>query len=221
MIFLFVLLALLGLLALVALLPLGVSVRFEDEGFFLAAHAGPVKLTLFPRPEKAEKQKKSRQPKKEKKPKKESEEKPKEPSPRLQPTLGGLVELLEGVIPALADTLDRLRRKLTVEELTVYYTSAAADPYYAAMHYGKMSAVLEGGLPTFQRWFRVKKCDTAVSVSFDGEGDRLYFAAKLSLRIWELIYIALGMYPALKALVTFMRTSRGGKAEENGKASHQ
>ena len=59
----------LGIIALLAVLPLGVSVRYDEDGAVVKVIAGPVKITLFPRP------------KKEKKPKKE---KPSTPVPAVQ-----------------------------------------------------------------------------------------------------------------------------------------
>lgn len=60
----------LGILALLAVLPLGVAVRYDEDGALVRIIAGPVKITLFPRP------KKDKKPKKEKKPKdKKSKEK--------------------------------------------------------------------------------------------------------------------------------------------------
>ena len=50
----------LGILTLLAILPLGVSVKYDEDGAVVKLIAGPVKITLFPR------KKKDRKPKKEK-----------------------------------------------------------------------------------------------------------------------------------------------------------
>lgn len=68
----------LGILALLAVLPLGVSVRYDSDGAVVRVIAGPLKITLFPRP------KKEKKPQKEKKPKPQKEaSKPQEP-PKLE-----------------------------------------------------------------------------------------------------------------------------------------
>lgn len=51
----------LGIITLLAVLPLGVSVLYDEDGAVVKVIAGPVKITLFPRP------KKDKKPKKEKK----------------------------------------------------------------------------------------------------------------------------------------------------------
>lgn len=61
----------LGILVLLAVLPLGVSVRYDEDGALVRIIAGPIKITLFPRPKKVKKPKKEKKPK-EKNPKQES-----------------------------------------------------------------------------------------------------------------------------------------------------
>lgn len=66
----------LGIIVLLAVLPLGVSVRYDEDGVLLRIIAGPIKITLLPRP------KKNKKPKKEKKKK---EKKPEDPKPTAAP----------------------------------------------------------------------------------------------------------------------------------------
>ena len=47
----------LGVLFLVAILPIGVRIRYNSDGALLKLIAGPVKITLFPRPSKKKKEK--------------------------------------------------------------------------------------------------------------------------------------------------------------------
>ncbi len=42
----------LGIAAVLAVLPLGVRIRYDAEGLLLKLVAGPVKITLIPRPKK-------------------------------------------------------------------------------------------------------------------------------------------------------------------------
>ena len=48
----------LGILVLLAILPLGVSVKYDEDGPVVKLIAGPVKITLFPRNKKDKKEKK-------------------------------------------------------------------------------------------------------------------------------------------------------------------
>ena len=57
----------LGIITLLAVLPLGVSVKYDEDGVLLKLIIGPVKITLFPRPKKDQKPKKKKEKTKEKK----------------------------------------------------------------------------------------------------------------------------------------------------------
>ena len=50
-------------------------------------------------------------------------------------------------------------------------------------------------------------------VSGRKKGDRIYIRAKLTLMIWEIIYVVCGLIPAVKA---YLRWNAGGKEEKNG-----
>ena len=50
----------LGILTLLAILPLGVSVRYDEDGAVVRVIAGPVKITLFPRKNKEKKPRKEK-----------------------------------------------------------------------------------------------------------------------------------------------------------------
>ena len=54
----------LGIVVLLAILPLGASVKYDADGLLVKLIAGPVKITLFPRPKKPQKEKKPKEPKK-------------------------------------------------------------------------------------------------------------------------------------------------------------
>ena len=51
----------LGIVLLLAVLPLGVRLRYNSEGMVLKIIAGPVKITLLPRPTKKKKEKKKKE----------------------------------------------------------------------------------------------------------------------------------------------------------------
>ncbi|MBQ2057885.1 MAG: hypothetical protein II490_04535 [Oscillospiraceae bacterium] len=179
-----VVLIILLVLFLIALIPLGASFEYSEDGLLLAAHIGFIKIGILPKKEKGEKKKK-----------------------------GGTAEFILKVLEAVFNTLNRFRKKLTVNYLKFYYTSASPDPYDAAMNYGKSSALAGVVLPLAEKAFRIKKSDIRTFVSFDGEGDRIYISAKLTLMIWEIIYVVCGLIPAVKA---YLRWNAGGKEEKNG-----
>ena len=49
----------LGILTLLAVLPVGVSVKYDSDGPLVRLIVGPIKMTLFPRPQKEKKPKKT------------------------------------------------------------------------------------------------------------------------------------------------------------------
>ncbi len=205
-----VVLIILLVLFLIALIPLGASFEYSEDGLLLAAHIGFIKIGILPKKEKGEKKKKE----KKKKKKKKKEEKPDEEKPEPEKKKkGGTAEFILKVLEAVFNTLKKKKKKLTVNYLKFYYTSASPDPYDAAMNYGKSSALAGVVLPLAEKAFRIKKSDIRTFVSFDGEGDRIYISAKLTLMIWEIIYVVCGLIPAVKA---YLRWNAGGKEEKNG-----
>ncbi len=86
----------LAVLILIALLRLGVSVRYDEDGLFVSAFAGPVRIQVFPRSEKPKKKKKGK--KKDKKPSKAE----KEPDEKKK---GGGVNKLIDIISAVSEPL--------------------------------------------------------------------------------------------------------------------
>ena len=194
----------LAVLILLALLRLGVFAQYSEEGFLLRIIAGPLRFTVIPK--KPGKTGKEKPPKK----KKEKEEKP----PKEKK--GGPIELLKKYVPPVIDTLGRLRRKLRIDMLTVHFTSAAEDPFDAAMNFGRVSAAEGALIPLLENAFNIKRRDIGTGISFDGGGDKIYLEAKLTLALWEIIYIACGMLPALKRANT---ESKDRKVDTNERSS--
>ena len=51
----------LGILTLLAILPLGVSIKYDEDGAVVKLIAGPVRITLFPRQKKDKKNQKGKE----------------------------------------------------------------------------------------------------------------------------------------------------------------
>ena len=177
MTFLIVLGSIIAFFLLISLLRIGVSAEYSDEGLMAWAHAGPLRITLYPKEEKAEKKEKEKKPKK-------KEEKP-------QP---GVFSQLKSMLPDIKKALSRLKRKLLIKELTIYYLSAGAtDPAQAALTFGGISAGYGLIIPILENNFRIKKRDLRANVDFDAEEPYIYVKAKLSLAVWEAVYIGFGL----------------------------
>ena len=109
------LLAIFAALVLIGCIPVGVDARYNAEGVFLAAKLGPIRRQLLPQKPKKKRKQQKQQKKPEKAPEKAASQE-KKPNPILS---GGVDEILQ-LLDIVLDTLGDLRRKLRVNELTLY-----------------------------------------------------------------------------------------------------
>ncbi len=85
---------------------------------------------------------------------------------------------------------DKIKRRLTVDELTLWYQSAADDPADAAMAFGAASAGSDILLPLIGRELKIKKQDVRIGVDFTARESRVYAKAALSLPVYVIIRAA-------------------------------
>ena len=153
------LLAIFAALVLIGCIPVGVDARYNAEGVFLAAKLGPIRLQLLPQ---KPKKKKKQQKKPEKAPEKAASQE-KKPNPILSGGVDGILQLLDIVL----DTLGDLRRKLRVNELTLYVRIGGSDdPAKAAMGYGRAWAAIGAITPSLERLFVIKKRDIQPALDY-------------------------------------------------------
>ena len=153
------LLAIFAALVLIGCIPVGVDARYNAEGVFLAAKLGPIRLQLLPQ---KPKKKKKQQKKPEKAPEKAASQE-KTPNPILS---GGVDEILQ-LLDIVLDTLGDLRRKLRVNELTLYARIGGSDdPAKAAMGYGRAWAAIGAITPSLERLFVIKTRDIQPALDY-------------------------------------------------------
>lgn len=211
---------------LIALLRVGARVTLEGGVFGLKIIAGPVRLKLLPAgKDKAEKPKKEKpkkeKPKKEKpekeKPEKENPEKPPEEEKK-GPGIKITLELISTVLSAVGELLGRLRRKISIDKLTIHYTVASDDPYSAAMTFAYASAGINALMPAFENIFKIREHDVGAAVTFEKSEADIFIDAQLTIAIWEIIYIALAVWPVIKVILAQVKQ---GKVDKNGQTSDQ
>ena len=168
--------SILAFFLLISLLRVGINVEFSEDGILVLVMVGPIGIKIYP----AEKKKKKKKPKEKKKKKKEAEEEKKKP---------GLLTELKSYWPAIKKTLLRLKRKLLIKELTIYYLAAGPDPAQAALSFGGISAAFGIITAVFENNFRIKKRDLRTAVDFEAEEPYIYIKVKLSLAVWEAVYV--------------------------------
>lgn len=157
------LLVIFAVFVLIGCIPVGVDARYSADGVFLTAKLGPFRLQLLPQKPKKKPQKRKPQQKQPKKTPAKAEPQEKKPNPLLSGGVDGLMQLLDLAF----DTLGDLRRKLRVNELTLYVLIGGADdPAKAAMGYGRAWAAIGAITPSLERLFVIKKRDIQPALDY-------------------------------------------------------
>ena len=200
----------LGIVLLLAVLPLGVRLRYNSEGMVLKIIAGPVKITLLPRPPKKKKEKKKKEKKAEKAPAAQEETLPKPPQPPQAPKEkkpkgekgGSLLDFLPLVKTAL-DFLGDFRRKLRLDDLYLRLILAGNDPCDLAVNYGRAWTAVGNLLPQLEKWFVIKKRDIEVECDFEASETLVIAHLDLTITLGRLLAAVLKF--AVRALIEYLK----------------
>lgn len=206
----------LGILFLLAILPLGVSVRYDEDGAVVKVIAGPARITVFPRPQKG---------KKGKEPKKTDKQPQKEPNKQAEPAKtaqqakefsakaakeekpakksGGPITDFLPLVQIALDMLGAFRRRLRVNMLELRLVMAADDPCDLAVNYGRAWAAVGNLMPRLERVFVIKKRNIEVECDFETSQTRVM--ARLDLTITLGRIIATAVVYGIKALIEFLK----------------
>lgn len=191
------------LLILLAFLRIGVTAEYNEHGPTILAHVGPFFLKVYPKRKKIIKHKS-----KEIKDQLVKEKK------------GGTVEQLKELMPLICESLSRLKRKLSVNHLTIYYLSAGSDPAKTALNFGLASAGLGFLTAVLENNLNIKKRDVRTNLSFTDVKSSVYIQLKMSLAIWEIVYIGWGIIIQIRK--NTVSNTKNRKVELNhGKTSNK
>ena len=202
----------LGILTLLAILPLGVSVRYDEDGAVVKLIAGPVKITLFPRPKQDEKPKKekntNKQPNQDPQPKPAKQEATaqpdKEKTGEKQPARkGGPITDFLPLVRIVLDMLGAFRRRLRVNVLELKLVMAADDPCDLAVNYGRAWAAVGNLMPRLERVLVIKKRN--IEVECDFETAKTLVTARLDLTITLGRILATVVVYGVKALIECLK----------------
>jgi len=186
----------LAVLILIALLRFGLTAEYSGDGFSLMLSAGFLKFQILPAKEKSLKQMNKEGKKKEKKERKKKEKARKEPEEEKAGALQTVLRFLPGICKALG----RLRRRLLIKRLKIRFIAADGDPYKAAMAFGASSALTGFVTPLIELCFRVRRRDIRTAADFTAVEHSIYINAAISISVWEAIYVAIAVVPALLTL---------------------
>ncbi len=212
----------LGIITLLAVLPLGVSVKYDEDGVLLKLIIGPLKITLFPRP------KKDQKPKKKKEKTKGKKEDPKaktvqQPAPEAVPQTsenkpeaksekkksGGSVTDFLPLVKTALDMLGAFRRRLRLNVLDLKLIMAADDPCDLAVNYGRAWAAVGNFLPQLEKVFVIKKRNIEVECDFLAAETKII--ARLDLTITLGRILATVVVYGVRALIQFLKINKKRK----------
>jgi len=203
-----------SILILIAVLRFGVIIEYSEAGFLMWVKVAFLKFRI------ADKDKKQK-PKKEK-----AKDKKSDIGKQIKP--GSLREFLD-ILKAVSNVLDRLRRRLLIKQLTIYYVSAGEDAANTAIMYGAAHAVYNTVIPLLESRFRIKHKDLRAAVDFNTSEQKIYLKIAISIAVWEVFYIVSALFPIIAGI--FKKTSKTAvgnqdivkrkEGQDNGKSSDQ
>lgn len=208
-----------GILLAIGIIPVGLRVRYNDAGMRLWVLAGPVRINLYPRPQKEKKEKQENAQKKEKKPttgKKASEQKEAKTDPAAAPEKGGRLTDFLPLAQMALEFLGNFRRKLRLDNLYFRLILAGEDPYQVAVSYGRCWAAVGNLLPQLDRLFVIQKRDIEVECDFTASETLVIFHLALTITIGRLLTTA-GKFSVrvLKEYLKIRKKRKGGAKYES------
>jgi len=183
----------LALLILLLASRLRIRAEYDEDGIRITARFGV--FTVFRHPGRNGKDQEmpvSKPRKKSKKPQKEEKK-------------GGKLPDIRELLSIMGNTLGKLRRKLRVDELVLWYCSASKDPASAALGFGGASAAVGMLTAPLERAFRIRRRDIRTAVSFTDAEPTVILKLSISLSLFALLCLA------LPAVLRFFRAMRNRK----------
>ncbi len=176
------------LILLLFLLRLRLTGEYSEAGAGLTVALGSIPVFRLPRPAGVGQAKEKKKPKAKKKKKEEDKEKPK----------GGGIPGYRQLMPIISNALGKLKRRLSIDEMTLWYQSAAEDPASAALAFGGASAAAGALARPMQEMFRIRDLDIRTAVSFTETKPTVFARIKLSVSAGALLWIGLRAYVKLR-----------------------
>lgn len=210
----------LGVLVILAALPLGVSVRYDEDGIMANALAGQIKIRLYPRRKRSKKpENKPREAQKEAEKKAETAQ-PKQPSKpesdtRPKEKKGGSLTDFLPLIEVGLNFLGDFRRRLRVNRLEARVILSGDDPCDLAVNYGRIWAAIGNLMPRLERFLVIKKRDIDVQCDFTAEETLVTARLDVTITLGRLLGLAV-VYAvrALREFINLKKKRKGGAENE-------
>lgn len=179
-------LVILLILFLIGRIRLGGMVEYSAQGLLVKVRMGAVWLQLYPRKQKAEKEKPLKK-RKEKKPEKKTEK-------DMDQKAGGTLALVKCYLPLVGEAAGGMKKRITIDRLFIDFTAASQDAAGAAMAFGYANMAIGMLWPVFEQNFVVKDHGFHTNVDFEAQSPTVYLCAALSVRISQLASFAFRMF---------------------------
>jgi len=201
-----------AVLVLLAILPLGVHVRYDEDGACVKVVLGPGKILLYPRPAKEKKAAPKKKTDTPKPPKKKTDKTA--PTPKAQEKEqkkgGPVTDFLPLVDVALA-FLDDFRRKLRVDHLELKVIMAGGDPCDLAVNYGRAWAALGNLLPRLERVLFIKKRDIEIECDFTAASTLVTARVDITITLGRLLaLVTVNGFRGIKEFLKIKKKRKGG-----------
>ena len=168
--------------------PLGVRLRYDEDGPLAAVLLGRLPIVLYPVPGWLKKLTSREKKDGEKKPKKEKPKKEKPPKDTIgEAPQGGSWKKFLPLVRLGLHFLGDFRRKLRVNRLVLRLTLAGDDPCDLAVNYGRAWAAVGNLLAAMQQAFVIQKRDVEVQCDFLGEETKVVFAMDLTITLGRIL----------------------------------
>ena len=166
--------------------PLGVRLRYDEDGPLAAVLLGRLPIVLYPLPGWLKKLTSREKKPGENKPK---EEKPKKEKPQkaAENPQGGSWKKFLPLVQLGLHFLGDFRRKLRVNRLVLRLTLAGDDPCDLAVNYGRAWAAVGNLLAALERAFVIQKRDVEVQCDFLAEETKVVFAMDLTITLGRVL----------------------------------
>lgn len=169
-------------------IPVGIRAKYDEDLCVWLTVVG-IRFRLYPSPKKDESQSDRHE-----KPKKQKRKLPKR-------------ESLEEYLHLFLEILGKLRRKILIRTLKLHAVFGGDDAADCALNYGRAWAAIGAVMPLVDACFRIKHRDVGAYQAEDETAIRLYAEAAATLRVSQILHIA------LLALVRFTKIYKNNSKE--------
>ena len=194
-----------AILFLLAILPVGVWVRYDEDGFVLKLLAGPARIGLIPGSQKKNKKKK---------PKKASSKtgtgKTGATDPEKEKTTGPITDFFP-LIQIAFDLLGDFFHKLRFDSFQLDVTFGGDDPCDLAINYGKTQAIVSALEPALSQILDIKRKDLRLRVDFEASQTVVFLCAQVTMSLGALLVLLVRYgFLAAREYFNIIKLRKGG-----------